>query len=104
MADQDTARHGFEGLDDGFKEFEVVTYVGDFRVVGVAHFGLGLRSSSRRASDYIRQIRDNRLTLSQVRIYDKNTQELIETAPFVLINMEKVDFMYARDDSESAPA
>jgi hypothetical protein len=33
-----------------------------------------------------------------VRIYSKGTQELLETVPFVLLNMDKVDFIYARDE------
>jgi hypothetical protein len=85
-------------LDTGFKELEIVAYIGEFKIVGVAHFGVGNRSSSRRASDYIRAFQDARLTLSQVRIYSKATKELLDTAPFVLLNMDKVDFIYARDD------
>lgn len=91
-----------EGLrfDTGFKELEIVAYIGEFKIVGVAHFGVGNRSTSRRASDYIRAFQDVRLTLSQVRIYSKATKELLDTAPFVLLNMDKVDFIYARDDDE----
>ena len=36
---------------------------------------------------------DDRLTLSRVRIYRAATQELIETAPFVILNLDKVDFI-----------
>jgi hypothetical protein len=91
-----------EGLrpDTGFTELEIVAYIGEFKIVGVAHFGVGIRTSSRRASDYIRAFSDTRLTLSQVRIYNKATRELIDTAPFVLLNMDKVDFIYARDEDE----
>ena len=87
-------------LDTGFKELEIVAYIGEFKIVGVAHFGVGNRTSSRRASDYIRAFNDVRLTLSQVRIYSKATNELLDTAPFILLNMEKVDFIYARDEDE----
>jgi len=66
--------------------------------VGVAHFGVGHRTSSRRPSDYIRSFSDNRLTLSKVRIYNRSDQELVETAPFIILNLDKVDFLYARDD------
>ncbi|MEI6727829.1 MAG: hypothetical protein WCN81_16625, partial [Actinomycetes bacterium] len=71
--------------DAGFREIEIVAYIGEFRIVGVAHFGVGVRSSSRRASDYIRSFSDARLTLSRVRIYNKTTKELVDTAPFVLV-------------------
>jgi len=89
-------------VDVGFKELEVVAYVGDFKIVGLAHFVVGHRASSRRASDYIRAFNDSRLTLSKVRIYSKGSQEMLEAAPFVLLNMEKVDFLYARDDEGGA--
>jgi len=101
MEDEGSATAG-EGprFDIGFKELEIVAYIGEFKIVGVAHFGVGSRTSSRRASDYIRAFSDVRLTLSQVRIYSKATKELLDTAPFVLLNMDKVDFIYARDDDE----
>jgi hypothetical protein len=85
-------------VDIGFKELEVVAYMGDFKIEGIAHFGVGHRASSRRASDYIRAFNDTKLTLSRVRIYNKGSQELLETAPFVLLNMDKVDFLYAREE------
>lgn len=87
--------------DAEFREMEIIAYIGEFRIVGVAHFGLGQRATSRRASDYLRSFNDARLTLSCVRIYNKATKELIDTAPFVLLNMEKVDFLYGRDETPS---
>jgi hypothetical protein len=86
--------------ETGFKEVEIVAYLGEFKIVGVAHFGLGGRATSRRASDFIRAFSDSRLTLSKVRIYSKGTKELLEAVPFVLLNMDKVDFIYARDEGE----
>lgn len=96
----DEARAGFDPVrpDTGFKELEVVAYIGEFKIVGIAHFGVGQRASSRRPSDYIRAFSDSRLTLSKVRIYGKGHQELLETAPFIILNLDKVDFLYARDD------
>lgn len=88
-------------LDTGFRELEIVAYIGEFKIVGIAHFGVGSRTSSRRASDYIRAFGDSRLTLSSVRIYRKATTELLDTAPFILLNMEKVDFIYARDEDDA---
>ena len=58
-------------------------------------------ASSRRPSDYIRAFSDSRLTLSRVRIYHKNTMELLEAAPFIILNLDKVDFLYAREDGET---
>jgi hypothetical protein len=101
MTDRGADSGGFT-IDTGFKELEVVAYIGDFRIVGTAHFGVGQRSSSRRSSDYLRQFDDVRLTLSKVRIYNKGHQELLETAPFVILNLDKVDFIYARDEDAAA--
>ena len=97
----DDARAAFDQRDTGFKELEVVAYVGEFKIVGIAHFGVGQRASSRRPSDYIRAFSDSRLTLSKVRIYGKGSQDLLETAPFVILNLDKVDFIYARDDADA---
>jgi len=88
----------WSGIAGDFKELEVVAYVGDFKIIGIAHFGVGHRASSRRSSDYIKAFNEPHLTLSRVRIYSKGTQELLDTAPFILLNMDKVDFLYARDD------
>jgi hypothetical protein len=85
-------------FDSSFREIEIIAYIGEFRIVGIAYFGVGQRASSRRASDYIRSFQDPRLTLSHVRIYNKATKELVDTAPFILLNMDKVDFLYGRDE------
>jgi hypothetical protein len=100
MADNDAVREGLS-FDTGFKELEVVAFLGEFKIIGMAHFGVGHRSSSRRSSDYLRQFSDSRLTLSKVRIYSKATQELLETTSFVIVNMDKVDFIYAREEEGS---
>jgi hypothetical protein len=99
----DDARGGFDAAraDSGFKELEVVAYIGEFKIVGIAHFGVGQRASSRRPSDYIRAFSDSRLTLSKVRIYGKGRQDLLETAPFIILNLDKVDFLYARDEPDA---
>ncbi len=91
---------GGVGYDVAYQQLEIVADVGDFRIVGMASFGMGGRASSRRASDHLRQIADARLTLSNVRIYNKGSLELFETAPFVILNMDKVDFLYAREEED----
>ncbi len=101
MADSALEHEGIH-LGTGFRQIEIVAYIGEFRIVGFAHFGVAARTSSRRSSDYIRALGDPRLTLSRVRIYDKSSGELHETAPFVLLNLDRVDFLYAREESEGA--
>ena len=84
-------------VEIGFLELEVVAYTGSLKIVGYAHFGPGGRHTSRRSSDHLRHITDSKLTLSRASIYRVATDELIETAPFVVINLDRVDVVYARD-------
>lgn len=97
------AEHEFK-LEIGFLELEVVAYCGDLKIVGYAHFGTGGRTTSRRASDHLRQITDDRLTLSRASIYRHATGELLESAPFVVVNLARVDLIYARDAQPAADA
>ncbi len=82
----------------GFKELEIVAFMGEFKVIGKAHFGMGHRATSRRASDFIRSFSDTRLTLSDATIYDSRSNETIEASPFVILNLDKVDLIYAREE------
>ena len=50
--------------------------------------------------DKVTPFSDSRLTLSKVRIYSKGSQELLEAAPFIILNLDKVDFLYARDEPD----
>ncbi|HOT22994.1 MAG TPA: hypothetical protein PLB30_05345 [Thermoleophilia bacterium] len=86
-----------------FRELQVTAFVGRFKVVGVASFGVGLRASSRRPSDFLRSVDDSRLTLADASIHDARSGDLLDSAPFVVLNLDKVDVLYARDDV-SAPA
>ena len=91
-------------VETGFKQLPIVAFVDRFKVVGVAYFGVGHRATSRRASDFIRSFNDTRLTLAEATISDSQSGELIETSPFVVLNLDKVDFLYARDDEAPASA
>jgi hypothetical protein len=91
-------------IDTGFKELRIVAYVDRFKVVGVAFFGVGHRATSRRASDFIRSFNDTRLTLADADIFDSHSGELLEKSPFVVLNLDKVDFIYARDEEPSSAA
>ena len=97
------AEHEFK-VEIGFQELEVVAYSGDFKIVGYAHFGTGGRTTSRRASDHLRHITDDRLTLSRASIYRHATGELLETVPFVVVNLARIDVIYAHDAQEPAAA
>ena len=91
MVDTGSERHAGLNFDTTFQKLEIVAYVGDLKVVGLAHFGVGQRQTSRRASDFIRSFGDERLTVSQARIYSKSGVELLETSPFVILNLRNID-------------
>jgi hypothetical protein len=84
-------------VEINFQELEIVAYVGELKIVGTAHFGHTGRASSQRSSDYLRRFADTRLTLSKVRIYRLATNDLIDTTPFIILNLDRVDLVYARE-------
>lgn len=98
VVEADAGSHEGIRIETGFQELEIVAYIEAFKVVGTAHFGVGHRASSRRASDFIRSFNDTRLTLADASVYDSRSGELLETSPFVVLNLDKVDFLYARDE------
>ena len=110
--EQVMVRNGESGpefkVEIGFLELEVVAYTGGLKIVGYAHFGHNGRVSSRRSSDHLRHITDDRLTLSRASIYRAASDELIETVPYLVLNLERVDVVYARDpngpEAADAPA
>ena len=85
------------GVNVGFELLELVAYVNDLKIVGHAHFGVSGRHASRRASDYIRAFPDKRLTLSDVRVYRKGSADLYDAAPFMIVNLDVIDLIYARE-------
>jgi hypothetical protein len=84
---------------DAPRKLELVAFLGDHRIVGTAHFGTNGSALSPRSSDCIRNFNDDLLTLSNVCIWRTSTGQFVERAPFVLLNMDKVDFIYACDES-----
>ena len=106
MVDIENEGHLGVNVDTTFHKLEIVAYVGDLKVVGLAHFGVGQRQTSRRASDFIRGFGDERLTVSDARIYSKSGAELLETSPFVILNLRNIDLIYAREqpEGEAQPA
>ncbi len=98
--------HEFK-VEIGFLELEVVAYTGNLKIVGYAHFGNGGRTTARRSSDHLRHITDSKLTLSRASIYRADSDVLVETVPYAVINLDRVDVVYARDvpdDEADAPA
>ena len=81
------------------QELELVAYIGDLKITGFAHLGFDKLASTRRSSDYIHAFSENRLTLARVHVYNKISDELIAASPFAIINLDRVDMMYAREDA-----
>lgn len=103
MPDETGYRDDTMTMRSNTRELEIVAYLGDFRIVGVGYFGGLVRAGSTRPSDYLRHFNEPRLTLANVSIYSRGTQQLVETAPFVIVNMDKIDFIYARDEVPAPP-
>ena len=97
MAEQQVKEEEQLTVSVGFELLELVVYVNDLKIVGHAHFGASGRHASRRASDYIRLFPDKRLTLSDVRVYRKGSADLYDAAPFLSVNMDVIDLIYARE-------
>ena len=106
MEDLPTGEASEESVDFrvevSFHELEIVAYVGDLKIVGTAHFGRSGRAASQRSSDYLRHFSDKRLTLSQVRIYRHASSELLDTVPFIIMNLDRLDLFYAREIGEES--
>jgi len=90
------AEHEFK-VEIGFLELEVVAYIGSVKVVGYAHFGISGRATSRRASDYLRHYADAKITLSRARLYRVADDQLLDETPFIVLNLDRIDLVYARD-------
>jgi len=97
MARQEVNEDEEMSVNVGFEHLELVVYVNDLKIIGYAHFGISGRHSARRASDYIRSYPDKRLTLSDVRVYKKGSADLYDAAPFMIVNLDAVDLVYARE-------
>jgi hypothetical protein len=88
-------------VEIAFHELEIVAYVGDLKIIGSAHFGASGRASSQRSSDYLRHFTDSRLTLSNVRVFRHATNEQIDAAPFIILNLDRIELVYAREVADA---
>jgi len=77
------------------RRFQVTVYSGGLKMIGIVFHSADTRSSSRRASDFIHSVNEERLTLSSPRIYERTTNLVIDEPPFVVINMAQIAAMHA---------
>ncbi len=83
--------------DSAHRRFQVTVYRGGLKMVGIVYHSADTRSSSRRASDFIHSVNQERLTLSSPRIFERTTNLVIDEPPFVVINMARIDAMHAEE-------
>lgn len=79
------------------RRFQVTVYSGGLKMIGIVYHSADTRSSSRRASDFIHSVSEERLTLSSPRIYERTTNLVIDEPPFVVINMAQISAMHAEE-------
>ena len=101
--ERDAGMRGRCAFDTGFKELEIVAYIGEFKIVGIAHFGVGQRAELAARLGLHPRVQRQPAHAVQGAHLRKGTQELLETAPFIILNMDKVDFIYAREDAGRGP-
>ncbi len=87
----------------GHRRFQVTAYMGGIKIIGVAYYAADTRSSSRRASDYIHSLSQEKITLSHPRIYERATNLVIDEPDFVVVTMALVEAIYADELEASNP-
>jgi len=94
MNEEDFSSHSIES---NHRRFQVTVYSGGMKMIGIVYHSADTRSSSRRASDFIHSVNQERLTLSSPRIYERSTNLVIDEPPFVVINMAQITAMHAEE-------
>ncbi len=85
----------------GHRRFEVTAYAGGLKITGIAYYAADTRSSSRRASDFIHSLTQERLTLSSAKIFERTTNQLIDEPDFIVISLPRVDAIFADEMEET---
>lgn len=89
--------------DVGHRRFQITAYTGGLKVTGIAYYAADTRTTSRRASDFIHSLSTERLTLSSARIYERATGLVIDEPAFIVLNVPRIDAMYADEIEGSEP-
>ena len=92
----DDVRKAFR-INSGNRRFRITLYVGGLRIVGTAFLTMDTRSSSRRTSDFLRHFPEDYMTLTEVQIYDLELDSIIDEPDFILLNVKKIDLLYAKE-------
>ncbi len=75
----------------------ISAYTANLKITGQLHLNVSARSSDRRPSDLIHNFPGQRMTLSKVKIYSIQNSKLLEETPFIVLNIETVDILWAEE-------
>ena len=93
---------GYGSRGDGHRRFQITAYTGGLKVTGIAYYAADTRSTSRRASDFLHSLSQERITLSSPRVLERATGLVIDEPPFIVLSVHRIDVMYAEELEESA--
>ncbi len=75
----------------------ISAYTANLKITGQVHLNVSTRSSDRRPSDLIHNFPGQRMTLSKVKIYSIQDGRLLEETPFIVLNIDTVDILWAEE-------
>ena len=94
--------HGDFKVDTSNRHFQVTVYTDELKIIGRAYWNVDARSSSRRASDFLHSVPIDRMTLSEPRIYERSTGQVIDEPEFIIVNMNRITAIYADELADDA--
>lgn len=81
----------------GHRRFQITAYIGGLKVLGIAYYSSDTRTTSRRASDFIHSLSQDRLTLSSPKVFERATGLVIDEPEFIVLTMQRIDAIYAKE-------
>lgn len=84
----------------GGRRLQVTAYCGQLKFTGIAHVGIPSRTTSRRPSDILFFYAEKNLKLADVRIFDRGLDRIVDEPPFVILNISRMDAIYAEEMEE----
>lgn len=94
------AEYNFK-VDVSGRRLRVTAYIDKLKLTGIAYVGVPSRTTSRRPSDILFYYPERHLKLAEVRIFDRDSGKIIDEPPFIIINVERVDAVYAEELDET---
>ncbi len=94
--DPGDARRGFT-IETGNVRLKVTAYTGGMKATGTVYVNISGRTTDRRPSDLLRHFPDRYMTLSQVELRRLVDDEPVQELPFILLNLELVEALYAEE-------